>query len=923
MSANFTINQPTTQITINTSVTSNYNGVDVSCSSSCDGAGIVTAAGGTAGYFYLWSNGSTVPAITGICAGKYYVTVTDVNGCTAFDSLTLTAPTNLVAMISNSTNVACNGDCTASATVTASGGAVTTGYTYLWAGSSGNQTTATASNLCAGIYCPTVTDINGCTSIACVTITESSPMTGNININSAIGCNLASTGELTASVQGGTPRTTGDYNYSWSTGHITANISGLPVGNYCVTVTDSLGCTWTACETLSDPSLSISIINGTDASCNGVCNGSFSLVASGGSGPVLYSLDGGVTLSSVSTYTSLCAGTYIVYAQNAQNCIALDSITIGNSNSLNVQIQIQDTICQGAATSGSLLGVVTGGTPNYLYSWSNGTINNPTTYNTVGTYCLDVSDANGCTATTCTYVDTLNFEVNITNAIVSGNQKYRIVYPNNPVIIQTASSYPSETSYNWSPATGLSCSTCPNPFAMVTVPTQYILNASHNSLGCTSSDTIIIYPYSTDTVRIELAPDSTITYCSNLPSFMSGGSSTAVGPLSYGSITYGLLNCFDYTSNGNVQEGVDTLIWIILMSDTISLLPLNVLYYSDTTVIYFTTASCVWPGDANADGITNNFDLLPIGQHHGTSGLTRTNASLNYNCQPARNWGTTISGTPSVDLKHVDTDGNATINDADTNAIVLNWTQTHLRSNNNVSTGIDLYIDTATAIPGDTVRLPIMLGSTFVPNGYGIAFTVNYDPAGIDTGTVLIDFNNSWLGTINNDMIGIQKDFYNQGQIEVALTRTNQIAAAGSGTIGHINFTIKDDVLPKSAFLRLDFDITNIRFIDPMGTVIPVIGIPTQVLVTDGFTSTETLLSKQENALTVFPNPTTGQIQIQSLVEEIETILIYNLTGTLLYQKENINTLNTTLDLKALPTGIYIATVISEKGMQTVRIIKK
>jgi hypothetical protein len=91
---------------------------------------------------------------------------------------------------------------------------------------------------------------------------------------------------------------------------------------------------------------------------------------------------------------------------------------------------------------------------------------------------------------------------------------------------------------------------------------------------------------------------------------------------------------------------------------------------------------------------------------------------------------------------------------------ILNWTQIHLRNNNSFLTGVDLYVDTTTTTPGDTVRLPIILGSTAIPNGYGIAFTVNYDPAGIDTNTVSIDFNNSWLGTINSDMIGIRKDFY-------------------------------------------------------------------------------------------------------------------------------------------------------------------
>lgn len=921
MNTNLIINGPSSPVSTTTSITSNYNGADVSCFSSCDGSGLVTVSGGTGAYSYVWADGSTTAAIIGICPGVYHVTVTDANNCSAIDSLIITAPSNVTATISSNTNVACNGDCTGTATVTASGG-VSTGYTYSW---SNGETTATASNLCAGIYCPTITDINGCTATTCLTITESSPMTGTINIDAGIACNAAPTGQLTAVVQGGTPSVMGGYTYVWSIGGAaTATISNLAVANYCVTVTDSLGCSWTSCENLYDPSVNISTINGTNVSCNGLCDGSFSLVATGGSAPFTYSVDGGLTFTATSTYSNLCAGLYYVQVKNSDNCVAIDSIVIASPSPITAQIIVQDTICQGSAASGNLLGLVTGGTPSYTYAWSHGTVNNPTAYSTAGNYCLYVSDANGCTATTCTFVDTLNFEVNITSGTIVGNQRRGISYPSNPQPIYTRSSYPNETTYDWSPAIGLSCTNCPNPIVSITTPTQYVLNTNHNSLGCTSSDTITIYPHVVDTIRLDLAPDSSITHCFNYSLPFTTATSSA---LSYGSITYGLPGCFEYTSNGTTQEGVDTLISIhsSIFSDTISTFPLIVVYFTitDTIVIYITTSSCVWSGDTNDDGIANNFDLLPIGQHHGTTGLTRTNASINYTCQPARNWGATILGMPSVDLKHVDTDGNATINSADTNAIILNWTQTHLRSSNNFLTGIDLYVDTMTTSPGDTVRLPIILGNTVVPNGYGIAFTINYASTGIDTGTVSIDFNNSWLGTINNDMIGIHKDFYDQGQTEVALSRIDQTAVSGSGAIAHINFTIKDDVLPKSAFVRLDFDITNIRFIDPLGTMIPVTGVPTQILVTDGFTSTETLLSKAENALTVFPNPTTGQIQIQSLVEEIETILIYNLTGTLLHQEENINTLNTTLDLKRLPSGIYIANVISEKGMQSVRIIKK
>jgi len=57
-------------------------GTDVSCAGGNDGTASVNAFGGTTPYVYAWSNGANTQTITGLSAGTYTVTVTDVNGCT-------------------------------------------------------------------------------------------------------------------------------------------------------------------------------------------------------------------------------------------------------------------------------------------------------------------------------------------------------------------------------------------------------------------------------------------------------------------------------------------------------------------------------------------------------------------------------------------------------------------------------------------------------------------------------------------------------------------------------------------------------------------------------------------------------------------------------------------------------------------------
>ena len=58
-------------------------------------AEIATLLGGTAGYQYLWSTGSTASSLTNLPAGDYTVTVTDANGCTISETVTVESITGV------------------------------------------------------------------------------------------------------------------------------------------------------------------------------------------------------------------------------------------------------------------------------------------------------------------------------------------------------------------------------------------------------------------------------------------------------------------------------------------------------------------------------------------------------------------------------------------------------------------------------------------------------------------------------------------------------------------------------------------------------------------------------------------------------------------------------------------------------------
>ena len=207
------------------------------------------ATGGTGAFTYDWTPGTPTgdgtTSITGLTAGAYSVTATDVNGCTATVSFTITQPPVLAITGASQTEVSCNGGSNGTATVTATGG--TTGYTYSWAPSGG--TGATATGLTAGSYTATVTDANGCTATQSFVITEPTALDLSNNSQINVLCNGGSTGSATVTPTGGT----GTYTYSWApSGGTAATATGLAAGTYVVTVTDANNCQSTQAFTITE-----------------------------------------------------------------------------------------------------------------------------------------------------------------------------------------------------------------------------------------------------------------------------------------------------------------------------------------------------------------------------------------------------------------------------------------------------------------------------------------------------------------------------------------------------------------------------------------------------------------------------------------------------------------------------------------------
>lgn len=362
---------------------------EVNCNGENSGAINAIVNGGTLPYTYTWSNGSTEAGIGALFAGLYEVTVVDANGCSGYDSITLTQPDTIVPLISSATvtgdaNVLCFGDSTATATVDATGG--TPPYSYLW---SNGATTQTVNNLGAGEITVQVFDQNGCSGTDTFNVTQPPLITPTFNITQ-LSCNGATDAAIDMTVTGGF----GTYTFAWSNGSTDEDLSGLGAGSYTITITDANGCTVSANVDITAPNAFDITADITNIVCGGTPTGAIDVTVDGGTAPYTYSWSNGTTDEDI---INALAGSYTVSITDAVGCSTEATFVINETTPITSDFTTTDASCFGLFDASATADVL-GGVAPYTYAWSTGD-SVPSIANIgAGAYDLTVTDSIGCTA---------------------------------------------------------------------------------------------------------------------------------------------------------------------------------------------------------------------------------------------------------------------------------------------------------------------------------------------------------------------------------------------------------------------------------------------------------------------------------------------------------------------------------------------
>jgi len=392
-------------------ITVTFTPVNPTCAGSCNGSINTAISGGTgAPYTTSWApalpapNPGTTTHPINLCANTYSFQVTDNNGCTAIDTISLIDPTPVTISLIT-TSITCAGQNNGTASVTASGGAG--GYQYNW-DNAGFGAATSQSNLSSGTHTVIVKDNKGCLAVTQIfTINQPSALTATA-INVINTCNGLCNGGATANPLGGTP----NYQYSWDAAggpfsSVTMNVSGLCAGSHTLFVKDSNNCFTSATFSIT-PVINISISSSsTSVSCHNLCDATATAIASGSASPP-YTIQwvgsntcNNVPASSPCIGTNLC-GTVTVTATDANGCSNTTTLSIANPPALTATTNTTSVECFGLCT-GTATVTPSGGTPAaaaplYSITWSPAPLPNGTTESNLcpGTYTATIVDNNGC-----------------------------------------------------------------------------------------------------------------------------------------------------------------------------------------------------------------------------------------------------------------------------------------------------------------------------------------------------------------------------------------------------------------------------------------------------------------------------------------------------------------------------------------------
>ncbi|MDX5319590.1 MAG: T9SS type A sorting domain-containing protein, partial [Bacteroidota bacterium] len=355
---------------------------------------------------------------------------------------------------------------------------------------------------------------------------------------------------------------------------------------------------------------------------------------------------------------------------------------------------------------------------------------------------------------------------------------------------------------------------------------------------------------------------------------------------------------------------------------TITLIVLDSLNCTQHDTVEVFVSDCVWPGDANNDGIANAVDLLHLAISFKQTGTTRPNASLQWQGQFSADWGNILLGMP--DRKHADTDGDGIIDFSDTNAILLNYGLVHLKKGGAIEGqegDVPVYFrfSSDTSYDGEWVSADLMVSDSSTPiSMYGLAFSLD-GIQGVKAGSMQFRPSDSWFISSTEDYLGLSKYMSDSVQLDIALARTDVQNRSGGGKIGEIRFQLDQPGVP----LNLTLLPYKLHLIDKSGAIIPTFNLPLDTMAVLKEPLLNGGLETPVTSWRIYPNPTRDKVILDLDGQKMNHLKVLDIQGKIISTLFEETGMGYQVNLKDIPSGLYLITFEVNGARHQFKIIKE
>lgn len=266
--------------------------------------------------------------------GTYILTTTQIsNGCSATDTVEVTAPSRPVLSLASVDTPSCNNAMDGAIFIEVENGSGA--HSFSW---STGDTTQNLDDISAGDYEVIVTDSTLCKDTLSIVLTEPDPLAVSFTVQSIseVGAN---DGLVNAAVSGGTS----PYHFDWSNGADTSGLTDLGPGIYILTLTDNNGCSIIDTALVPDincDNFAVETIITNAVNCPGSNEGSISIDnISGGIAPFSIDWSNGASTLSID---SLGEGSFFLAVTDSLGCMVRDTFNIEEEDNIAPEVSVNN-----------------------------------------------------------------------------------------------------------------------------------------------------------------------------------------------------------------------------------------------------------------------------------------------------------------------------------------------------------------------------------------------------------------------------------------------------------------------------------------------------------------------------------------------------------------------------------------------------